>query len=152
MLSILITKELISMLASMPDLIDREPDHVRIETDLAYSSSNPYPGLMTVQEQLGKDSVGYRHSRNWKLDILHQFDDGSELWINGISLVQNYGMHGMREFSGFVNLTAGHHDFRIEFFQGGGPHGLNSLGRGPMSASYNSCICFLRRWRLHPSE
>ena len=30
----------------MPDLIDREPDHVRIETDLAYSSSgSPYPGL-----------------------------------------------------------------------------------------------------------
>ena len=40
-------------------------------------------------------------------------------------------MHGMREFSGFVNLTAGHHDFRIEFFQGGGPHGLQFSWEGP---------------------
>ena len=28
-------------------------------------------------------------------------------------------MHGMRERSGFVNLTEGLHEFRIEFFQGG---------------------------------
>ena len=32
--------------ASMPDLIDRVPDHIRIESSLAYGSSgNAYPGL-----------------------------------------------------------------------------------------------------------
>ncbi len=120
--------------ASMPDLIDREPDHVRIETDLAYSSSgNPYPGL----DDRFKNDWGARFSGvidvpetgNWTFYI--NSDDGSELWINGISLIQNYGMHGMREYSGFVNLTAGHHDFRIEFFQGGGPHGLRFSWEGP---------------------
>jgi hypothetical protein len=37
----------------------------------------------------------------------------------------------MREKSGYRNLTAGLHDFKIEFFQGGGPHGLHLKWEGP---------------------
>ena len=120
--------------SSMPDLIDREPDHVRVETDLAYSSSgSPYPGL----DDRFKNNWGARFSGiidvpetgNWTFYI--NSDDGSELWINGVSLVQNYGMHGMRERSGILNLSAGQQDFRIEFFQGGGPHGLKFSWEGP---------------------
>ena len=65
-------------------------------------------------------------------------DDGSELWINGGSEIQNYGMHGMREYSGTLNLTAGYHDFRIEFFQGGGPHGLKFSWEGPNVSKGNN--------------
>ena len=120
--------------SKMPDLIDREPDHVRVESDLAYSSSgNPYPGL----DDRFKNNWGARfsgiidvpESGNWTFYL--NTDDGSELWINGVSLIQNYGMHGMREYSGNVNLSAGEHDFRIEFFQGGGPHGLRFSWEGP---------------------
>ena len=120
--------------ASMPDLIDRAPDHVRIENDLAYSSSNnPYPGL----DDRFKHNWGARFSGlinipeagNWTFYL--NSDDGSELWVNDISLIQNYGMHGMREYSGYSNLSAGYHDFRIEFFQGGGPHGLRFSWEGP---------------------
>ena len=120
--------------ASMPDLIDREPDHTRIENTLAYSSSNnPYPGL----DDRFKHNWGARfsglvdipESGNWTFYL--NTDDGSELWINGVSAIQNYGMHGMREYSVTLNLTEGHHDFRIEFFQGGGPHGLRFSWQGP---------------------
>ena len=120
--------------ASMPDLIDRVPDHVRIESDLAYSSSgSPYPGL----DDRFKHNWGARFSGlidvpedgNWTFYL--NTDDGSELWINGVSAIQNYGMHGMREYSATLNLTAGYHDFRIEFFQGGGPHGLRFSWDGP---------------------
>ena len=113
--------------ASMPDLIDRVPDHVRVENSLAYSSSgNPYPGL----DDRFKNNWGARFSGlidipetgNWTFYL--NSDDGSELWIDGESAIQNYGSHGMREFSASLNLTSGYHDFRIEFFQGGGPHGL----------------------------
>ena len=120
--------------SKMPDLIDRIPDHVRIESDLAYSSSgSPYPGL----DDRFKNNWGARFSGiidvpengNWTFYL--NTDDGSELWINGISLIQNYGMHGMREYSGSINLSAGQNDFRIEFFQGGGPHGLKFSWEGP---------------------
>ena len=120
--------------ATMPDLIDRVPDHSRLESSLAYSSSgNPYPGL----DDRFKNNWGARFSGlinipetgNWTFYL--NTDDGSELWINGDSLIQNYGMHGMREYSGSLNLTAGYHDFRIEFFQGGGPHGLRFSWEGP---------------------
>ena len=120
--------------ASMPDLIDRVPDHVRIENSLAYSSSNnPYSGL----DDRFKNNWGARFSGlidipengNWTLYL--NTDDGSELWIDGQSVIQNYGSHGMREYSATINLTAGHHDFRIEFFQGGGPHGLRFSWEGP---------------------
>ena len=120
--------------ATMPDLIDRTPDHSRLESDIAYSSSgNPYPGL----DDRFKNNWGARFSGlisipetgNWTFYL--NSDDGSELWVNDDSLIQNYGMHGMREYSGTVNLTAGYHDFRIEFFQGGGPHGLRFSWEGP---------------------
>ena len=120
--------------ASMPDLIDRTPDHVRVEGDLAYGSSgNAYPGL----DDRFKNNWGARFSGlvdipeggNWTFYL--NSDDGSELWVNGESLIQNYGMHGMREISGTLTLSAGLHDFRIEFFQGGGPHGLKFSWEGP---------------------
>ena len=107
---------------------------MRIESDLAYSSSgSPYPGL----DDRFKNNWGARfsgiidvpESGNWTFYL--NTDDGSELWINGVSLIQNYGMHGMREYSGNINLSAGEHDFRIEFFQGGGPHGLRFSWEGP---------------------
>ena len=111
----------------MPDLIDRTPDHVRVEGDLAYGSSgNAYPGL----DDRFKNNWGARFSglvdipEGGNRTFYLNSDDGSELWINGESLIQNYGMHGMREISGALTLNAGLHDFRIEFFQGGGPHGL----------------------------
>ena len=120
--------------ASMPDLIDRVPDHIRIESSLAYGSSgNAYPGL----DDRFKNNWGARfsglidvpESGNWTFYL--NTDDGSELWINGVSTIQNYGSHGMREYSATINLNAGYHDFKVEFFQGGGPHGLKLSWEGP---------------------
>jgi uncharacterized protein (TIGR03790 family) len=120
--------------ASMPLLIDRVPDHTRIESNLQYSSSSQaYPGL----DNRFKNDWGARFSGlisvpeagNWTFYLTT--DDGSELWMDGQSLIQNYGSHGMREISNSVVLDAGIHDFRIEFFQGGGPHGLQFSWEGP---------------------
>ena len=120
--------------ASMPTLIDRTPDHVRIEPHLSHgSSNNPYSGL----DDRFKQDWGARFSGlidvpdtgNWTFYL--NSDDGSELWMNGVSLIQNYGSHGMREYSATLNLSSGLHDFRIEFFQGGGPHGLILSWEGP---------------------
>ena len=95
---------------SMPSLIDRVPDHTRIETKLDFPSRNSaYPGL----DNRFKNDWGARFSGlidipeagNWTFYLTT--DDGSELWINEDSLVQNYGSHGMREVSGTTTLDAG---------------------------------------------
>jgi uncharacterized protein (TIGR03790 family) len=120
--------------ASMPDLMVRIPDHVRLENDLAYSSSSQaYQGL----DNRFKNDWGARFSGlidipeagNWTFYLTS--DDGSELWLDDSSIVQNYGSHGMREISHTLMVTEGLHDFRIEFFQGGGPHGLQFSWEGP---------------------
>lgn len=120
--------------ASMPTLIDRVPDHIRLEYGLQYSSSSQaYPGL----DDRFKNDWGARFSGlidvpeagNWTFYLTS--DDGTELWLNGDSLVTNYGSHGMREVSQYIQLDEGKHDFRIEFFQGGGPHGLQLSWEGP---------------------
>ena len=120
--------------SSMPSLIDRVPDHIRLENSLQYSSSSQaYTGL----DNRFKNDWGARFSGlievpetgNWTFFL--KSDDGSELWIDGLSLVTNHGSHGMREHSQYIQLDQGKHDFRIEFFQGGGPHGLQLSWQGP---------------------
>ena len=120
--------------ASMPLLIDREPDRVQIEPDLNHGSSyNAYSGLDDrFKENWGARFSGFvdlPQSGSWTFFI--NSDDGTELWVNGVSIATNYGSHGMRERSGQLNLTEGLHEFRIEFFQGGGPHGLIFSWQGP---------------------
>ena len=102
--------------ASMPTLIDRQPDRVQIEANLDHgSSNNAYAGL----DDRFRDNWGARFSGlvdvpytgTWTFFI--NSDDGSELWLNGASLVTNHGSHGMRERSGQVNLTAGAHELSL---------------------------------------
>ena len=141
---------------SMPSLIDRVPDHVRIEPSLQYSSSSQaYPGL----DDRFKNDWGARFSGlveipetgNWTFYLTS--DDGSELWLNGQSLVTNYGSHGMVERSQFGQYDAGKYDFKIEFFQGGGPHGLQLSWSGPnQSKSFVPASAFSLAENYIPSE
>lgn len=119
---------------TMPKLIDRIPDRIQLESTINHaSSSNAYAGL----DDRFKVNWGARLSGfidipedgNWTFFL--NSDDGSEFWMDGVSLVQNHGTHGMVEKSSYLNLTAGLHDFRVEFFQGGGPHGLILSWQGP---------------------
>lgn len=50
-------------------------------------------------------------------------DDGSRMFVYNRKLISNGGLHGMTEASGEVELPAGDHDVRIEFFQGGSVSG-----------------------------
>ena len=120
--------------ASMPTLIDRVPDHVRLESSFQNpSSSQAYPGLDNrFQNDWGARFSGLidvPETGNWTFYLTS--DDGSELWFGGQSFVTNYGSHGMRERSNSAQFDAGKHDFKIEFFQGGGPHGLELSWSGP---------------------
>lgn len=58
-------------------------------------------------------------------------DDGSRLLINGKEVVDNQGLHGMAEEEGDVELAAGTHRIKIEYFQNDGAAGCIARWKGP---------------------
>lgn len=45
-------------------------------------------------------------------------DDGSKLFIDGREVIDNDGIHGLSSVDGEVQLAAGIHDVRVQYFQG----------------------------------
>ncbi len=58
-------------------------------------------------------------------------DDGSKLFIEGAEVVNNDGLHGMRERKGTVELTAGTHPFKVLYLQSIGTAMLQLSYEGP---------------------
>jgi len=58
-------------------------------------------------------------------------DDGSRLTIGGERVVDNDGIHGAREKTGYVALEAGMHPLEVLFFQGAGGVALSLSIDGP---------------------
>ena len=58
-------------------------------------------------------------------------DDGSRLYIDGALVVDNDGLHAVREEQGTVYLTAGCHDLVIEFFENTGGNVMQTSWEGP---------------------
>ena len=52
-------------------------------------------------------------------------DDGSQLFIGDDLVVDNDGLHSMKEVSGSVALSAGHHPIRVTYFEKNGGNKLN---------------------------
>ena len=60
-------------------------------------------------------------------------DDGSSLSIDGSTVVNNDGLHGMKEVKGVVALAAGLHAIRVDFFQKSGGVDLKVSYEGPVT-------------------
>ncbi|MFK7770395.1 MAG: PVC-type heme-binding CxxCH protein [Mariniblastus sp.] len=58
-------------------------------------------------------------------------DDGSRLYIDGESVVDNDGDHGVIEKSGKITLTAGMHSIRVNYNDSGGGDSLTVSWQGP---------------------
>mgnify|MGYP003109565738 CR=1 FL=1 len=58
-------------------------------------------------------------------------DDGSKLYIEGRTVVDNDGDHGVIMASGSTDLEAGRHAFRVEWFNGGGGAWIGAWFQGP---------------------
>ena len=44
-------------------------------------------------------------------------DDGSHIWIDGRMVVSNEGIHPVRKVTGTIDLTAGRHTVKVDFFE-----------------------------------
>ncbi|MGB7304480.1 MAG: RICIN domain-containing protein [Burkholderiaceae bacterium] len=82
-------------------------------------------------------SFGFRFDGLLRIDVPGNYtfysssDDGSQIFINGTLLVDNDGIHVLRERQASVNLPAGLHSIRVSFFQQGGSSGLTVSYAGP---------------------
>ena len=61
-------------------------------------------------------------------------DDGSKLFINGIQVISNDGLHSYKQVEGVMNLSAGFHKIRCDYFEAGGNHGCILQWEGPARA------------------
>ena len=66
-----------------------------------------------------------------KYEFFTASDDGSKLFLDGKELVNNDGDHGTKEESGSVQLEAGKHKIKVDYFNGGGGGYLTTSFRGP---------------------
>jgi hexosaminidase len=58
-------------------------------------------------------------------------DDGSQLFLDDVKLIDNDGLHALAEASGKVMLTAGKHPLEVRYFQRGGGQDLGVSIGGP---------------------
>jgi hypothetical protein len=58
-------------------------------------------------------------------------NDGSKLYVNNKELIDNDGLHGIREKSGKISLPVGQYPIKVKYFQNGGEHKLMLSWEGP---------------------
>lgn len=63
-------------------------------------------------------------------------DDGSDLWINGVRVVNNDGLHGTTAVTGSATLAAGTYTFECRFFERSGSSNVWVEWQGPGVASW----------------
>ena len=64
-------------------------------------------------------------------------DDGSELLIDDALVIDHDGLHGAEDADGSVQLTAGTHALRVNFFEAGGDQELRLSWRRPGDAGFS---------------
>lgn len=103
-------------------------DPVHIQTDLQVNfppTDTAFNGLVEFV-----DNFGVYWSGQIKIPTAGEYtfylnsDDGSHLYIDGKSVVDNDGLHGMEEKSGSIELTEGFHDVELWYFEKGRGAGI----------------------------
>lgn len=103
---------------TMPDFTNLKPVKTgRVENiDLSIAEDEDYFGIVYEGYiRVPEDDVYTFYSSS---------DDGSFIFIDGIRVVENDGVHGIIEKMGQIGLKAGFHRFRVEFFDNWYDHSL----------------------------
>lgn len=118
----------------LPEKPVRLPDFSRLEpvaSGKAYEIS--IDGLKLPREH----AIGVVFTGWLKIPVTGQYefslasDDGSKLYIDGQTVVDNDGDHGVITATGSIRLEAGRHPIRVEYFNGGGGSWLGAWFQGP---------------------
>jgi hypothetical protein len=111
-----------------PDLGRKQPAVRRVDADVNFAEGNgPFAGTTLTRQFCVRWTGVVRIPKDGRYTFTTESDDGSRLYVDGRQVVDNGGLHAMEEKQGSVDLKAGDHDLRIEFFQDGGGAGCRAL-------------------------
>jgi len=85
-------------------------------------SAKPDISQSTLSDYFSMKFTGYLSIPTSGMYVFALFsDDGSKLWIDGRLIVDHDGAHGgYKKYGWPVNLSAGNHTIRVEYFEGAG--------------------------------
>ena len=96
----------------------KAPDLKRVDKDINFASTqDDWPGTPFKDFFYIRWTGTIRIPADGKYAFFLVSDDGSRLFIDGKEVLDNGGAHSMEEVSGSVQLTAGDHALKIEFFE-----------------------------------
>jgi hypothetical protein len=118
--------------ARLPDFGSLTPYAATVWNRIEAASTNGEFADTGRSDQVGVVWTGWIEvpaSDSWTFGI--ESDDGSRLWIGDDLVVDNDGLHGMVDRTGSIELMAGRHPIRVEFFENGGGAGCIARIVGP---------------------
>ena len=121
-------------LSVIPSLTGRTPDIVRVDSQINYPSTNAaWSGLPgTMSETFAGRHTGYLQiTTAGSYTIYVNSDDGSRVRLNGSEIINNDGLHPMREVAHTLTLATGYHPLEVTFFENDGVAGLQLSWAGP---------------------
>ncbi|MFN0040815.1 MAG: LamG-like jellyroll fold domain-containing protein, partial [Burkholderiales bacterium] len=115
----------VSQIVNFPNYNSLTPDLTRVDAQVNFANTGgTFPGVSD------SDVFAARWTGQIRIDVAGATtfflasDDGSRMYIDDQLVVNNGGLHGFAEASGTVNLSAGFHDIRIEYFENFGFAGV----------------------------
>ncbi len=119
-------------LGNLPDFTNLKPTWGQIESDLNTDATagafrgTPYVDYFASQ-YMGSIQIDQAGTYGFAL----QSDDGVRLYIDGIMLINQDGLHGMDKATATTNLSAGSHSILIQYFEATGNAGLKFFWTKP---------------------
>lgn len=106
------------------DLKDIKPTLVRVDKQVSFDSGEgPFHGTKLAENFETRWTGSLKVDKQGTYTFTTESDDGSRLFIDDKQVVDNGGPHAFIKKSGQVELSAGEHALRLEYFQGGGGSG-----------------------------
>ena len=105
-------------LADIPKLATgKKPTVERVDKQINFASTlEAFPGTKLVDNFYVNWTGVIRIPKDGAYTFYLESDDGSRLFIDGKQVVDHGGLHDMTEMSDRVELKAGDHEIKVEFF------------------------------------
>lgn len=114
-------------LSDFPDVKDKKPTKAKVDKDVNIDSTEDGFNGTDLTEQFYVRWTGViKIEKDGKYKFYTESDDGSRLFIDGKQVVDCGGLHGMEEKDGEVELKAGNHEIKVDFFENGGGAGCKA--------------------------
>jgi len=104
---------------------DKKPALKLIDKQINFDSTSEELGQSKLSDHFYVRWTGVlRVAKAGKYKLFIESDDGSRLFVDGKMLIDNNGLHGMEEKDGEVELKAGDHPIKLEYFENEGEAGM----------------------------